>query len=219
MAREMFRDRHQPGLSHPTDVRRRQCHDRVRIPVECAITDDLAQSKVQIDDRRETDVDADVSQFRGHQPTAGSRQFPPVIRVDIVFMAEPAGGRELAEAVAESLYAAPLLIHRDQQLRRAHRMQGGHELPQLIHGFVIAAEQDHATDARIPQSFCFLGRRSEAGDVHHQGSERHDRYGINSTGVPTSTMPNSAMTSALRMRTHPCEVGTPIGTSSGEPWI
>ena len=39
------------------------------------------------------------------------------------------------------------------------------------------------------------------------------------TRVPTATRSNRSITSALVMRTQPCDRGTPMGQSSGQPWM
>jgi hypothetical protein len=49
----------------------------------------------------------------------------------------------------------------------------GHQARELFRALVVAREQDHAADVRMPEQVAFLGLERDAGKVDHDRAERH----------------------------------------------
>ena len=84
-------------------------------------------------------------------------------------LAEFAHRRDLRETLAETLHPTALVIHRDQQRRRAQRMDRGGQFGQLAGRSIVAREQDHPADQRMAQArFVFGGQLRTQHIQHHR---------------------------------------------------
>ncbi len=119
--------------------------------VKRAIADNFADAPVEIDARRETQIDIHGTQFGGDEPAHGPGERNRFVRIFIVMPAELTHRRNLAEFLPKALHAPPFVIDSDQQRWTAQRPNRLHEIGKLRRGFVVAAEEGHATDRRLPQ--------------------------------------------------------------------
>ena len=110
MAGEMLGDRRHARLAHAGEVRGRQRRDRLRMAVKGAIADDLAHAIIQIDARREAEIDPGGAQFARHEPPDRVGQAQGVAAVLVEPPAEQARRGQPREPVAEALYAAALVV-------------------------------------------------------------------------------------------------------------
>ena len=121
MAGKMLGDRRHPRLAHAEQGGHGQSGRGIRIAVEGAIADDLAHPIIQVDAGRKAEIHAHGAQFGGHQPAHRLGQREPVAPVLIVAPAQEARGRKAGKSLAKALHPPAFVIHRDQQMRRAHR--------------------------------------------------------------------------------------------------
>ena len=181
-----------------------------------SVADDFAYAPVKVQHGGETEIYADRPQFRRHKPAENLRRPAPVIRIEIILSPDQMRGRQCREAVTESLHAAALVVHGDEQRRPPHRVDLDGQAPELPGIPIVAAEQDDAADQRVGEHLPVLRTKLEALDVDHEGAERHASSQM-STGVPTGTWSNSSITSRLRILIHPCDAATPTDSVSGVP--
>ena len=173
VAGEVLADAAHAGIGHPRTQRLGERGNGLRVAMEGAVADGAAAAVVEIEHRREAEVDAMRQQFGGKHE-AGSAG--GIERREVVLRpqrAEAAHGGQAGEAVgAEALYPAPFMIDRDDQRRVAQCPDLGGERAQLVGAGVVAREQDHTADQRIEQALALrVGERS-AGDVDHDGAAR-----------------------------------------------
>ena len=140
---KMLERRGHAGFVHASHVLARERGDDLRIRRERAVADG-AVAALEVDHRREADVDAGGADLAGHQPRmfAGQRErragIAPVQRV------EAAQRRQRAETFAEALHAPAFLVHRDQLRSRRGLADRLRELGDLCLRCEIAREQHHA---------------------------------------------------------------------------
>jgi hypothetical protein len=90
--------------------------------VECPIADDTGSAVIEVEYRREAQVHADRAQLAADQVADLGGLAQRTEHVAVPPAAELAHRRDAAEALAKTLHAAALVVHADQQLRAAQRM-------------------------------------------------------------------------------------------------
>ena len=80
--------------------------------------------------------------------------------------------RQSGESRLEALDPPALLVHGDEQRRRAYRMDLGGQPRDLLRALVIAREEDDAADLRVSEQLALLGLERDAGKVDHDWAER-----------------------------------------------
>ena len=167
--------------------------DDARVAMEGAVADHAAAAVVEVEHRREAEVDAAGAQLaREHMAggggglegahRAGARSAAAVVHPHL---AEHAHRRQLGEAVAaEALHPAAFVIDAHQHVG-PQRLDLGDQLGQLPPVAPVAGEQDHPAGERMLQAAAVIGLEGEAGDVEHH--RRMDRFLHRSLRVSTTT--------------------------------
>jgi hypothetical protein len=140
VARKVLGHRGHAGIAHAEQVGGGERRHAFGVPMERAVADDFADSEIQIDARGEAVVDADRAQFTGHEPAHGAGQLQGLAAVLVEATAQEPRRRQPGEPVPEALHAAALVIHRDDELRRAHRTDGCGQRRHLLRAPVISGE-------------------------------------------------------------------------------
>ena len=174
---KMFADRGHAAGAQPRMQRAAEMRDGIGIAVECAIADDGARAMVEIEHRREAEVDAVGAQLRGDGP-AEARRLPGRRRdVAVPLLAQRAHRGDRRESLPEPLHAPPFVVDGDQQVRRAHGANRGGKRSELRRRFEIAREQDHAAGERMREPFALAGVELDTRDVeeYRAARKRHVR--------------------------------------------
>ena len=135
-----------------THERGREIGDHDRIGMERAIADHRARRIVEVEHRREAEVDAVRAQLAGDRRAMRERGVARRRRLELEALAERAHGRDRGElAGAKALDAAAFVVDRDEE-HRPQRADFRRERAQLRRRFEVAREQDDATDAWIGEA-------------------------------------------------------------------
>ena len=173
MRRKVFRrDRH-PGFLGARRKTARERSDDAGLGMQRAIADDHREPAVEIDARREAQVDADGAKLGRHEPTARTGDFERELALFVVEPSQRTERRQPHERLAEPLHAPAFLIDRHEQWRLTNRMDLGDELRELLDVREIAREQNHAADERRLKPLAFVRGESLAAQVDHQRTQRH----------------------------------------------
>ena len=141
--------------------------------MEGAIADHAAGTVVEVEHRREAEVDAAGAQLGAEDVAGGARRFHGAHRagaaaaVAVVHphLAEHAHRRQRREAVAaEALDAATLVVDADEQVG-ADRLDLGDQLGELQAVAPVASEQDDPAGERMGEAAAIVGVEGEPGDV------------------------------------------------------
>jgi hypothetical protein len=73
VSREVLADARHPAVAHPFDQRRRELRGRVGIAMKRAVADHRAAAVIEIEHRREAEIDAVTGQLVGHDATVAPR--------------------------------------------------------------------------------------------------------------------------------------------------
>ena len=161
------------GLQQAVHDAARQHRDDARIAVEGAVADHAAAAVVEVEHRREAQVDAAGAQLGGEHVAGRPRRFErahgagagTAVAVVHPHLAEDAHRRQRREAVAaEALDAAALVVDADEQVG-ADRLHLGDQLGQLEAVAPVAREQDDPAGERMGETAAIVGVEGEAGDV------------------------------------------------------
>jgi hypothetical protein len=140
----------------------------VRVGMKRPRSDDFAHSIVEIEHRREAEIDAERHQLGRHHEAARPRQRQAPLRVGVVGPPVGGGRRQRREAGPQALHPPALLVDRDQQARLAQGMDVDTQGLQLRGILEIALEQDDAADGRLQQQFAVGRREPRPGQADHQ---------------------------------------------------
>ena len=166
----------------PLDQRGSQLGDHLRVAVEAAIADHRADAMIEVEHRREAQVDAAGTQLGRQHFTDGACGVTRLIRRARPHLAQHAHRRQAGKPVQEALDAPPFVVDRDQQVRAAQRTNLVGQRTQLCDRFEVAPEQDHRADQRVGQAVLFFVGQADAGDVDHHRAARqlqgHDRVQV-----------------------------------------
>jgi hypothetical protein len=100
--------------------------------VKGAITDDFAQSVIEIHAGRERQVHAMRAQLRGHEPSHRAREREALSRIDIELVPDAPRRRQQRKLRTEPLHPPAFLVHGDDERGRTDRMDVAHQLRQLL---------------------------------------------------------------------------------------
>ncbi len=134
-----------------------QHRDDARIAVEGAVADHAAAAEIEIEHRRETQVDAAGAQLGAeHMADCGCR-IGGIECVDHPALAEHAHRRQVREAVAaEALHPATLVVDAHQHVRPLG-LDLCDELGELAPVLPVAREQDQPAGQRVAQATPVIG--------------------------------------------------------------
>jgi hypothetical protein len=169
----MLPDRRHTRAVDPLHKSVRQPADAMRILVKRAIIDDAAAAIAQIEDRRKTEINTDGPQFRGHEPTALTREFESRGGVFVIDPADHGCRGQLGKAAAKALYAPAFVIDTDEQIRRSQRVKFRRKRAHLFRISLISRKKDHATNERMAQDVAILRRQGDAVKIGHQRTKAH----------------------------------------------
>ena len=114
MTWEMLRRRHHPRGAHALHRRDRKPRDDLRIAVIGAVTNHFADAMIEIDARREAQVDAYGAQLGSQDPASLPSEPAARLGIEVVRMADRPLWRQLGEPVAEPLHAAAFVVDRHE---------------------------------------------------------------------------------------------------------
>ena len=109
---EVFAGSGHPRLMHAADESGRQRGGPLRITLESATANHRTALVVEIQYRREAQIQANRQHLGRHQPAAMLGE-----HLGIVVVGDGAHRRQTQKALAQTLYPATFLIHRQQQIR------------------------------------------------------------------------------------------------------
>ena len=148
--------------------------DDARVGVEGAVADDGALAVVEVEHRREAQVDAAGTQLGGEHVAEGAGGIGGAHRVAHPQLAERARGRQRGEAVAaKALHAAAFVVGADEAVG-ADRLHLGDDLGELAAAFEVAREKHEAAGERVRQAPAIGGVEPDAGDVDDEWCVAHD---------------------------------------------
>ena len=182
VAREVLAAVGHAGLQQALHQAARQRRGHPRVAVEGAVADDAAAAVVQVEHRREAQVDAAGAQLGRQHPAGGAGHVAggqravafALGRVVHPALAEGAHRRQVGEAVAaEALHPAALVVDADHDVG-PDRLDLGHQPGQLRAVLPVAAEQDQAAGERMRQAAAVVVVQRQAGDIEHDRRMRRD---------------------------------------------
>ncbi len=141
------RDRH-AGLLGARGETARERRDGGGLAVQGAIADDLRQTAVEVDARREAQVDADRAQLCCHEPAAGAGRFERQVALLVVQPSQRTKRRQPEKRLTEPLHSPAFLIDGHEQRRLANCMNVGNELRELRDALEVTREKNHAANER-----------------------------------------------------------------------
>ncbi len=170
VAGEMLGDRGHARLAHAREISRRQRGHRVGVAVKSPVADDLAHAVIEVDAGCEAEIHPHRVQLARHEPPDRMRKAQRLALVLIEAPAQQVHGGQRGEPLSEALYAAALVIHGDQQMRRAQRPYCGGQRGNLLRAAVVAAEQQDAAHQRMAQDLDIIGGELGSRDIDHERS-------------------------------------------------
>ncbi len=132
VAGEVLADRDHPRVVHPLHPGAGELGDGLGIAMERPVADHRAEPAVEIEHRRERQVEPAGAQLRRHQPTGEARRLEPARPVLVEQLTVPGGRRQACHALAEALHAAAFLVRGNDERGGAQLMNGPHQPIQLI---------------------------------------------------------------------------------------
>ncbi len=93
----------------------------------------------------------------------------PRFGIPIVLPADPAHRRDRRKTATKALYAAALVVDRNQQRRTAQCADILHQVSDLRRRFEVPGEQDDAADGGLPEEIAVCRTQGESVDVQHYG--------------------------------------------------
>ena len=133
------------------------------------VTDNLADTPVEINARCKTQIDTARPKFRCDEPASPAYDCERGIRIAVVLTPDHAHRRNRGEASPEPLHAPPFVVHSNDRWRAAQGAHCGDKVCKLFRRRVIAAEEDQAADGRLEQQVAVSRCQAETIDVEHHG--------------------------------------------------
>ncbi len=174
---KVLADRRHPLRAKSGDEGRGEMRRGVGIAMERAIADHAACAMVEVEHRREREIDAMVGKLardRGADPVRFPRRPGDIA---IPSLAQRAHRRDRGEALAKALHAPAFMVDADQELRVAHAPDRCRQRRELRRRRVVPREQDHAAGRRMRQAGAVGRRQFEPLDAVHHGAERQRSHG------------------------------------------
>src|SRR6266513_473417 len=147
-------------------------HARGRESLHDAGAEGCAGAVIEIEHRREAEIDAVRGKLRGDDVGGAARRLARRAALAVPPPTELAHRRDRGEAVAKPLYAPAFVVDADRQRRLAQPLDVLGERAQLLRIFVIARKQDHGADRRMPQALAFAVGHGAALDIEHHRTEQ-----------------------------------------------
>ena len=160
-----------PGAAQSTGKLGSEFGDNFRPGVERPVADDIADTPVEIDARRKTQVDTARAKLGGDQPACLPGKRKRVFRLGPELATDDPHGRDRRETVAKTLHPAAFVVNRDDERRAPERPNFIHQFRKLLRRLVVATEQDQSADGRFAQQVTISRREAETIDVEHHRSE------------------------------------------------
>src|SRR3982074_1478056 len=113
----MLADRGHAGIGKTLDGARAERADRGRIEMQRAIADHAARAVIEIEHRREAEIDAVRRELGPDHVGRRARRVPPLLTVAVPEPPELAHRWNRAEALAKALHAAAFVVDADRQRR------------------------------------------------------------------------------------------------------
>src|SRR6266513_5559141 len=147
-------------------------HARGRESLHDAGAEGCAGAVIEIEHRREAEIDAVRGKLRGDDVGGAARRLARRAALAVPPPTELAHRRDRGEAVAKPLYAPAFVIDADRQRRLAQPLDVLGERAQLIRILVIARKQDHGAHRRVPQALALVVGHGAPLDIEHHRPER-----------------------------------------------
>jgi hypothetical protein len=145
----------------------RQQADDAWIAVQGTTADHGRGTVIEIEHRREGEIDAAGAQLTGQHIAAGPRRGECAQRVLHPQLSQHAHGGQVREAVAgEALHATALVVDGNQHIG-ADRLDLGRQRGELGAALEVAREQDQATGQRVLEAMAVVGIEHGAGHIEH----------------------------------------------------
>ena len=144
-----------------------------RIEVQRTVADHRAAAVIQVQHRREAEIDAMRAELRRDDVADGGRGLARHVAVAVPELAERAHRRDGSEALAEALHATTLVVDAYRQRRLALALDIGGQLRQLLRVLVVAREENHGARRRMANALAVLvgEHRAEYVDDHGPGRQ------------------------------------------------
>ena len=143
-----------------------QGHD-ARVPVKRAIPDHLRMAIVEIEHRRETEVDTASTQFGSQDVARRGCNLGGQQHILVPKLAQPAHGRQHGEAIgAKALHAPAFMIDRDEEVL-AHGTNRIGQRGELRAIFEVPCEQDDAARHWVRKTPHIVVVEYRALDIEH----------------------------------------------------
>ena len=131
-----------PASAKPRMIARRGPPAR-GVEMQRAVADHAASTVVEVEHRREAEVDAVRAELRADDVRRGARRLFRQVPVTVPQPAELAHRRDAAEAVAEPLHPAAFMVDADRQCRLSQLSISSTNALELVWVLVIPGKQNH----------------------------------------------------------------------------
>ena len=148
----MLADRRHAASMQAATERRSEHRYRVRLTMECAIADDGAHAKIEIEHRSEAEIDAACGELICDHLApllAFSERSGPIRIVKVAQCAHRGNNREF---IAKPLHASTLMVDANHERRRSYRANLARQGRELCTRRVIAREENHAANQWMRKS-------------------------------------------------------------------
>ena len=153
MTGEVLTHRRHAGALHAGHEGTSEIGDHLGVVVESAVPDDLVEAAINVQHRREAQVDAHCAKLGGHQPAPLVRDKSGAAGLCAVKHAEAGRGGKSGESVAQPLDAPALLVHGNQQVGIAQPVNVQSQRLELLQRGMVAGKQNNTAHQRMPEPF------------------------------------------------------------------
>lgn len=161
-----------PGGMHAANESTGKQRGTLRVALEGAATDHGAALVIEIQHRRETQVEAYRLHFGRHQPATVLSQL-----FGIGVVGDRAHRRQAHEALAQALHAPSFLVDGQQQVG-TDGANGRTQFANLGRMLDVASEDDQPAHLGVAQDLAVLGGQPGTADVEHQRALHEKSYGL-----------------------------------------
>ena len=155
------------------------------------IADRAAHTVVEIQHRREAQIDTMREQLRGEDVAGRTCRIERCEMIVIPHLPQRAHCRQAGEAIgAKPLHTSTFMIDRNHKRGVPQTMDFGRECSELFRSGEVACEQDDPADQRIAQALALVVVEFRAGNVEHDGAawqlEGNSIHGFSMTANATT---------------------------------
>ena len=162
-----------PAIASPWHKVCRQHGDDPRVRMKRPVADDAAAPPVEVEHRREAEVDAMRTKLRSKYVAERGGDATGLQYVAVPKFTQAPHRRQARKASAEPLHASAFVVDRDQQRGIAQRVDFGRQPAKLLRGLEVAREQDHHADQRMCQPIAIFRGQLQPIDADDHGANRH----------------------------------------------